>query len=229
MKQQTTQAIVLKRITFGEADRIIDVLTPDGRISMIAKGVRKPKSKLAGGIELLSVNDITYVDGRSDIKTITSSRVHQHFPEIIADISTTMFAYDVLKVVGAVTAHHTDSDYFDLLRDVLQQLDVGTIDQSVLQCWFLSQILQREGNHINLEKPVNAEAFSDNQHYEFSLSDMVFSCSEQGSYSPRHIKLLRLCAASGLDVIAAVAGADDVFADCAELLDSVSQYTIINE
>lgn len=66
MKTISTQAIVLKRSNYREADRILRVITPDrGKISLIAKAVRKPKSKLAGGIELFSVNEISYIEGKA--------------------------------------------------------------------------------------------------------------------------------------------------------------------
>ena len=53
MADLKTDAIVLKRVNYREGDRIITFLTPDGRLSAIAKGARKEKSKLAGGIEIL--------------------------------------------------------------------------------------------------------------------------------------------------------------------------------
>jgi len=52
MKITKTKAIVLRRTNYGEADRIIQFITPVGKISAIAKGVRREKSRLAGGIEL---------------------------------------------------------------------------------------------------------------------------------------------------------------------------------
>ena len=54
-KDLRTKAIVLRRTDYGEADRILQLLTPSGKRSVIARGVRKEKSKLAGGIELFSV------------------------------------------------------------------------------------------------------------------------------------------------------------------------------
>ena len=42
-----TLAYVIRRTNYGEADRIINLITPEGKISAIAKGVRKEKSKLA--------------------------------------------------------------------------------------------------------------------------------------------------------------------------------------
>jgi len=60
VKQFVTTGLVLSRTDFGEADRIITVLTPDhGKLRLMAKGVRRMKSKLAGGIDLFTVSDLT--------------------------------------------------------------------------------------------------------------------------------------------------------------------------
>ena len=59
MNRISTRSIILTRINYAEADRIITFLTPsNGKVRAIAKGVRKAKSKLAGGIELFSISDI---------------------------------------------------------------------------------------------------------------------------------------------------------------------------
>ena len=87
MKQIATQAIMLKRMNYGEADRIVTVLTADnGRLSMLAKGVRKSKSKLAGGLELFCVTDINYIYGKSDLKTIISTRLKEHYRNIVSNV-----------------------------------------------------------------------------------------------------------------------------------------------
>ena len=55
MKTIRTKAIVIRRTNYGEADRILQLLTPDyGKVSVMARGVRREKSKLAGGIELFA-------------------------------------------------------------------------------------------------------------------------------------------------------------------------------
>ncbi|MDO8591465.1 MAG: DNA repair protein RecO, partial [bacterium] len=71
MNRYVTQGIVLSRTDFGEADRILTFLTNDhGKVRAIAKGVRKSKSKLAGGIELFSISDLTLIIGRGEINTL---------------------------------------------------------------------------------------------------------------------------------------------------------------
>ena len=50
-----TEAIVLRRTEFGEADRIVTFYTPEyGKLKAMAKGVRKPRSKLSGLVELFT-------------------------------------------------------------------------------------------------------------------------------------------------------------------------------
>ena len=58
-RQFRTQAIVLSRRDFGESDRLLKLFTPDyGKISAVAKGARKPKSKVGGHIELFARSDV---------------------------------------------------------------------------------------------------------------------------------------------------------------------------
>ena len=79
MNRYQTEGIILKRVDFKEADRIITFITPDkGKIGAIAKGVRKPKSKLAGGIELLTISDLGLIRGKGDLDQLISTRIKTH-------------------------------------------------------------------------------------------------------------------------------------------------------
>jgi DNA repair protein RecO (recombination protein O) len=69
-----TEAIVLRSLRFGEADRILHLYTPNrGRVGAIAKGVRRAKSRFGGRLEpFFRVNLVLY-EGRSDLLTVTSA------------------------------------------------------------------------------------------------------------------------------------------------------------
>ncbi|MBP7821189.1 DNA repair protein RecO, partial [Candidatus Saccharibacteria bacterium] len=68
------KAVVLRRTNYGEADRIVSFLTENnGKITCLAKGVRKQKSKMAGGIEPYCQVEITFIKGRGGMATLTSS------------------------------------------------------------------------------------------------------------------------------------------------------------
>ncbi len=70
-----TKSYVLRRTNYGEADRILNLITPAGKISAIAKGVRKEKSKLAGGVEMFSLAELTIHKGKGEFGTITSAKM----------------------------------------------------------------------------------------------------------------------------------------------------------
>lgn len=193
MNQIKTQAIILKRMDFGEADRIITVITSSqGKISLMAKGVRRSKSKLAGGLELFSVCDISYIDGRSDLKTVVSTRLDKHFRNIVANIDMTMLAYEALKYIDKATQESCDETYYDLLKIFLSQLDKDKENQDVYYCWFLMRLLNLNGYTINTEKQSDGKALEESKDYNFSYDDMAFYSHESGQYSPKLIKFLRV-------------------------------------
>jgi len=192
VKQSTTQAIILKRINFGEADRIVTVLTPQGKMSMLAKGVRKPKSKLAGGLELFCVSDVTYINGRSDLKTITSTKLNLHCKTIPSEISRSMAGYEILKAMSIYSDHTDEPDMFMLTRSSFEALDDSSMPIGIVQVWFTMQLMQIIGSSINLERPLRSEVFSEQQMYSFSYDDMAFFTDVDGQFTPNSIKFLRL-------------------------------------
>jgi DNA repair protein RecO (recombination protein O) len=75
-----TEAIVLRSIRYGEADRVLHLYTPDrGRVGAVAKGVRRVKSRLGGRLEPLSRVRLVMHEGRGELCTISQAdSVHAH-------------------------------------------------------------------------------------------------------------------------------------------------------
>jgi DNA repair protein RecO (recombination protein O) len=70
----TTEAVVLRSMRFGEADRILHLYTPGrGRIGAIAKGVRRSRSRFGGRLEPFFRVSLGLHEGRSDLMTVTSA------------------------------------------------------------------------------------------------------------------------------------------------------------
>ena len=68
-----SEAIVLRSLRYGEADRILHLYTPHrGRVSAIAKGVRKARSRFGGRLEPFFRVDAVLHEGRSELLTVTS-------------------------------------------------------------------------------------------------------------------------------------------------------------
>jgi DNA repair protein RecO (recombination protein O) len=74
------EAVVLRSMRYGEADRILHLYTPDrGRVSAIAKGVRRAKSRFGGRLEPYFRLRLVLYQGRSDLLTVTSAEtLHGH-------------------------------------------------------------------------------------------------------------------------------------------------------
>ncbi|HKF79372.1 MAG TPA: DNA repair protein RecO, partial [Thermoleophilaceae bacterium] len=75
-----TEAVVLRSIRYGEADRVLHLYTPDrGRIGAMAKGVRRVRSRLGGRLELLMRVRLVLHEGRGELCTVSQAdTVHAH-------------------------------------------------------------------------------------------------------------------------------------------------------
>ncbi|MDP8904314.1 MAG: recombination protein O N-terminal domain-containing protein, partial [Chloroflexota bacterium] len=61
-----TTAMVLSRFELGEADRVLTLLTPhDGKLKAIAKGVRRPRSRIGGSVEPFAELQLVMARGRT--------------------------------------------------------------------------------------------------------------------------------------------------------------------
>lgn len=192
--QIVTRGIVLSRTDYQEADRILTILTPDhGKLRVIAKGVRKPKSKLAGGIELLSISDLTVLPSPRELKTLISSRLYKHYGRIVTDIQRTMLAYELLKTINKHTEDEPEPAYFDLTVATMEGLDDIAVPSSLIELWFNTQLLNINGHAPNLKTDTEGTLLTAGKQYVFDFDTMSFREQKSGPFVANHIKLLRLC------------------------------------
>lgn len=222
MKQQVTTGIVLSRTNYGEADRILTLLTHDqGKIRLLAKGVRKIKSRMAGGIELFSVNDITYLVGRGDLGTLISSRLIKNYGNIVKDIDRTMYAYEILKTINKITEDSPEPEYFEVLNKCLVAVNEDIVSIDCVRLWLQAQLLKIGGHLPNLTTNKAGKVLAVTEKYMFNFDDMTFSTHQSGPYGAAHIKLLRL--SSSLDSPVRLA----IIEETDKILPSLAQLTKI--
>ena len=193
MKQLQTQGIILSRVDYGEADRIVTLLTPDyGKLSVMARGVRRAKSKLAGGIELFSISEIGFIRGRGDLGTLISARLDRHYGEIVKSIDRVQLGYELIRMLHKATEDAPEASYFELLEQAFTALNDSAIDVALIRFWFGVQLLRLAGHSPNLHTAVNGQRLTTDQSYKFDLDSMAFAEHETGSFTADHIKFLRL-------------------------------------
>lgn len=226
MKNQLiTVGVVLARTDFQEADRIITVLTPDqGKVKAIAKGVRRPNSKLAGGIELFSASNFTFLPGRGELSTLVSSRLQTHYGNIVKDINRTMFGYDLLKRMNKLTEDAAGQEYFELLKTTLKGLNNLDLPKELLELWFDVQLLKITGHAPNLRADSEGQELESGKNYIFSFDNMVFAKTSNGPHSANLIKLMRLSyAAKEPTLLAQVKGAEKLVPKALQLTKTMLQ------
>jgi DNA repair protein RecO (recombination protein O) len=120
-----TEGIVLRSLRYGEADRILHLYTPNrGRISAIAKGVRRAKSRFGGRLEPFFRLDLILYEGRSDLLTVTNAETVAAHPRLREDAAALDGAARACEAVARVFDDgDPHSGVYHLLANELALLD----------------------------------------------------------------------------------------------------------
>ena len=126
MALRNDQGIVLRSYPFGEADRVVVMLSPNhGKIRAVAKGVRKTTSRFGGRLEPFTQVDLVLYEGRG-LDTITQVAIIEGFPHLRGDLERILAAGTMVEVVDAVTQEGEGSARaFLLLFRGLRALEAG--------------------------------------------------------------------------------------------------------
>ena len=118
-----TKGIILGRRDYSESDRILSIYTKDfGRISLLAKGVRMPKSRKRGHIEIFSLVDFQAVRGKG-IDIMTEVEIIDNFSKIRKNLKKVALAYYFMEVIGKITSENErNQKLFDSVLKYLEEL-----------------------------------------------------------------------------------------------------------
>lgn len=217
MKTITTRAIVLRRTNYGEADRILQLLTPEGRRSVMARGVRKQKSKLAGGIELFAICDVVLGEGKGELGILTSSRLVQFYRHIMEDYDRLQFGYFVIQQVTKGSENVDEPEWYDLMSEVLMGLDVPSIPLMLTQTWFYLRYAGLLGHQLNLEIDTEGEKLNPERVYRYDVGEQGLREVPNGDLTAEHIKLLRLISTRSIKILAQIGGVGDILPTCMQV------------
>ena len=138
MGLRNDQGIVLRGYSFGEADRIVVVLSPNhGKVRTVAKGVRKTKSRFGGRLEAFTHVDLVLYEGRN-LDTITQASTISAYPAVRADLDAVLAASTMVEAVDSVAQENEPSHrIFLLLQRGLRALESGVRGQDLVTAFLL--------------------------------------------------------------------------------------------
>ena len=204
-KDIRTNGLVLKRTNYGEADRILNLITPLGKISAIARGVRKEKSRLAGSIEMFTLTDYNLHVGKGDLAVVTGAKMVKYYGGIIKDFRRMELMGMIFKRVNKLADSSDSEEYFNIAKQSLAGLNDG-FDVRLVEIWALMNLMRAAGEDINLQRDDKGDKLLVEQKYDWSVSDNCFIANENGKYDGDDIKLLRLILSVDLPVVNRVKG-----------------------
>lgn len=138
MALRNDQGIVLRAYPFGEADRVVVLLSPShGKLRTVAKGVRKTKSRFGGRLEPFSHVGLVLYEGRN-LDIITQADTIEAFPALRADLDKVVAAGTMVEVADAVAQESESSNrLFLLLRRGLDALERGPLHPDMVPAFLL--------------------------------------------------------------------------------------------
>ena len=175
----TTEAIALKRMDYGEADRIITLFTPHiGKLRVIAKGVRRSSSRMAGHLELFAHSRLQLARGR-ELDLVTQAATVAPLREVRDDLAKSSYAFHLAELVDAfLEDRDPHPDLFALFVDALSTIGEGEVDANAVARHFEVRLLLTLGFGPELTRCLNCQN-------EIKAEANWYSVTSGGVYCPR--------------------------------------------
>ncbi len=138
MAIRNDQGIVLRGYPFGDADRVVVLLSPNhGKLRTVAKGIRKTTSRFGGRLEPFNHVDLVLYEGRN-LDTITQVSIIEGFPRLRSDLQLVVAAGIMVEAADAVAQEDESSlRLFLLLQRGLRALEAGVEGRDLITSFLL--------------------------------------------------------------------------------------------
>jgi DNA repair protein RecO (recombination protein O) len=186
MALRNDQGIVLRSYPFGEADRVVVLLSPNrGKMRTVAKGVRKTKSRFGGRLETFCHVDLILYEGRN-LDTITQATLIEPFPNLRTDLDRVVMAGTMVEIADTVAGEdEPELRLFLLLQRGLRTLDAGPAHPDFLTS-FLLKAAETIGMAPALEHCAGCGRHDDLHLFSFSAGGVLCDrCRTAGAYALR--------------------------------------------
>lgn len=152
-----TDAIVLSRFELGEADRVLTVLTPEyGKLRIIARGVRRPTSRLGGSLEPFAELRVALSHGRT-FEHVTQVSVGHAWLRMRDSLESAATAWYLAELADRTSLDGgTSEPHYTLLRRAYELLDAGMAPARVAR-WYEMRLTDELGQRPEVDRCVECD------------------------------------------------------------------------
>lgn len=156
-RRYTTDAIVLSRFDLGEADRVLTLITPaGGKLKAIAKGIRRPTSRLGGSLEPFAELTVALARGRT-FDVVTQVSVGHAWLRLRDDLERAATAWYLAELADrSLEERHAAEPLYALLRRAYELLDAGMAAGRVAR-WYEMHLLDELGMRPDADRCVECD------------------------------------------------------------------------
>jgi DNA repair protein RecO (recombination protein O) len=156
-RRYTTDAIVLSRFDLGEADRVLTLITPaGGKLKAIAKGIRRPTSRIGGSLEPFAELTVALARGRT-FDVVTQVSVGHAWLHLRDDLESAATAWYLAELADrSLEERHAAEPLYALLRRAYELLDAGMAPGRVAR-WFEMHLLDELGTRPEVDRCVECD------------------------------------------------------------------------
>jgi DNA repair protein RecO (recombination protein O) len=191
-----TRGIIIKRTNVGEADKIVTIFSENhGKLKVVARGIRKIRSKLAGNLELFCLSNFNIAEGKN-LDVVTAALIEKCYFNIRNNLEATEQAQYFSEVIYKITEENDKHpQIYHLLDHVLESL--ASEKNKIIIPYFEWNIITELGYHPELYSCINCRSkLTDKEKIFFNYLRGGIVCEKCRKTDPQistsTIKLLRL-------------------------------------
>jgi DNA repair protein RecO (recombination protein O) len=156
-RRYTTAAIVLSRFDLGEADRVLTLITPGGgKLKAIAKGIRRPTSRLGGSLEPFAELTVALARGRT-FDVVTQVSVGHAWLRLRDSLESAATAWYLAELADrSLEERHAAEPLYALLRRAYELLDAGMAPSRVAR-WYEMHLADELGVRPEVDRCVECD------------------------------------------------------------------------
>jgi DNA repair protein RecO (recombination protein O) len=208
MTTYVTEGVILRRVDYGEADRILTVLTRDhGKIGVIARGVRKSGSRMAAHTDLFARSRMQLAHGRGELEVLTQAETIGSAAPLSNARRAACASVCAELADRVLESNHPDEETYDLVVDALSDCTEEGRDPRAALVWLTRRMIDRLGYAPQLYECASCASSLPEQSAWFSAPAGGLLCDRCGRVDPsavecsvRVIKVLRVAAAGDADL-----------------------------